>query len=629
MACMMKKWRKFKMNDKYDFSGWATRNNIKCSDGRTILKDAFVKNNGTVVPLVWNHQHNEVENVLGHALLENRDEGVYAYCSFNDSERAQISKMQVQHGDITALSIYANQLQQQGPNVVHGMIREVSLVLAGANKGAYIDNVIQHGEMSDSEAEIFVTVEGLEMFHAEENHDKEEKNMDEKGQEKEKTVQEVIDSMTDEQKNVMYALVGQALEENGIEDDDEGDEEMKHNLFESDKYDEGNYLSHSDQSEVLELAKSSSVGTFQNALRIYADENNLQHDAISSGFVQTGDGNVGELFPEYKDMKPGAPELLTNDQGWISSFMNGTHKSPISRLRVKFVDIRNLKDLRAKGYKKGKQKIQTGNFNLIHRTVDPQTVYVKSALHRDDVVDITDFDYVEYLYGIDKMQLNEEIATAALLGDGRETGDADKIQETHIVPIWTDDDLFSIHVDVDLAAAKKELQGTNTGANFGDNYIYAESVITALLYARENFKGSGTPTLYCAPRTLNTMLLARDLNGRRIYNTKTELATALNVSDIVTVEQFTGKVRTDKNNKKHNLLGIVVNPNDYTFGSTKGGQLSHFTDFDIDFNQLKSLLETRLSGMLTKVYSAIVLEEPVATESGGTAGTGEDDGKQQ
>lgn len=599
------------MNKNYDFSGWATRNNIKCSDGRTILRDAFIKNDGSVVPLVWNHQHNNVDNVLGHALLENRNDGVYAYCSFNDSEKAQIAKMQVQHGDINALSIYANQLQQQGPNVVHGMIREVSLVLAGANEGAYIDHVLRHGEMSDSEAEIFMTVDGLELFHAETDKETKEEPEVEKEKNTEKTVQDVIDSMTEEQKNVMYGLIGAAIEDADNEDE-EGDEEMKHNLFENENVETGNYLSHSDQAEIIGLAKSSNVGSFQNALRIYADENNLQHDAISSGFSD-GEEGLGMLFPEYKDLKPGAPELLTNDQGWISRFMNGTHKSPISRLRVKFVDIRNLKELRAKGYQKGKQKTQTGNLKLVHRTVDPQTVYVKSALHRDDVVDITDFDYVDYLYGIDKMQLNEEIATAALLGDGRETGDANKIEESHIIPIWTDDDLFSIHVDVDVAAAKQELQGTNTGANFGDNYIYAESVITALLYARENFKGSGTPTLFCAPRTLNTMLLARDLNGRRIYNTKTELATALNVSDIVTVEQFAGKVRTDSESKKHNLLGIVVNPADYTFGSTKGGQLSHFTDFDIDFNQMKSLLETRLSGMLTKVYSAIVLEEPVKT----------------
>lgn len=609
------------MSKKYDFSGWATRNDIRCADGRIIQRDAFIGNDGTKVPLVWNHQHSAVENVLGHALLENRSDGVYAYCSFNDSENAQIAKMQIEHGDITALSINANQLKQNGPNVVHGVIREVSLVLAGANEGAYIDHVLKHGEMSDSEAEIFMTIEGLELYHAEEEtSDKEEKKMDEKNKEKEnkekeKTVQEVIDTMTEEQKNVMYGLIGAAIEDADNEDEGE-DVEMKHNLFENEDYNTGNYLSHSDQAEVLALAKSNNVGSFQQALRIYADENNLQHDAISSGFVQSGEGNVGELFPEYKDVRPGAPELLTADQGWISSFMNHAHKSPISRLRVKFVDIRKLKDLRAKGYQKGKQKLLTGNFKLIHRTVDPQTVYVKSALHRDDVVDITDFDYVDYMYGIDKLQLNEEIATAALIGDGREVGDSDKIDETHIVPIWTDDDLFSIHVDVDVAAAKKELQGTNTSANFGVNYIYAEAVITSLLYARENFKGSGTPILYCAPRTLNTMLLARDLNGRRIYNTKSELATALNVSDIIPVEQFTGKVRTDSNSKQHNLLGIVVNPADYTFGSTKGGQLSHFTDFDIDFNQMKSLLETRLSGMLTKVYSAIVLEEPVTGSTG-------------
>ena len=387
---------------------------------------------------------------------------------------------------------------------------------------------------------------------------------------------------------------------------------MKHNAFENDATDV-NVLTEADQRNILNMAKSSTVGSFQAALEMYADDNGLEHDALSSGFVQTGQGNVTNLFPEYQEVRPGAPELITYDQGWVDTVMRKVHKSPISRIRTSQVDIRNIDALRAKGYVKGKQKSQTGNFKLVRRTTDPQTVYVKSALHRDDIIDITDFDYVQYLYNIDRLQLNEELAMAIMLGDGREEGDEAKIDPTHIRPIWTDDDLYAIHVDLDLEGAKAELQGTNTGANFGENYVTAEAMINTILYAREKYKGTGTPDLYCTPHMVNIMLLARDLNGRRIYSTVAELASALNVGAIHTAEQFEGKTRTtdDTSPKTKKLIGIIANLADYSLGATKGGEITHFTQFDIDFNQQKSLLETRVSGALTRVYSAIVIEEDV------------------
>lgn len=611
---------------KYDFSGWATRNNLKCSDGRTILKDAFKGDDGQTVPLVWNHQHNDPLNVLGHALLENREDGVYAYCVLNETEAGKNAKLLVEHGDVSALSIYANQLKQQGANVLHGAIREVSLVLAGANPGAFIDSVIQHGEESEDEAVIY-TGEPIALSHSDDASKEDSKNADEakeespkeKDTEGEETPKEIFKTLTEKQKTVVYALVGKALEENEDNDEEDesegGEEKMKHNVFERDgQQEEMGVLSHSDQMEIVSMAKSSQVGSFQTALQIYADDNNLQHDAVSSGFVQNGDGNIYNLFPEYKEVRPGAPELITSDQGWISVVMNKVHKSPISRIRTSQVDIRNIDTLRARGYAKGKQKKQTGNFKLVRRTTDPQTVYVKNALHRDDIIDITDFDYVQYLYNIDRMMLNEELATAIMLGDGREDGDEAKIASEHIRPIWTDDELYTLHVDLDIEAARKELQGTNTGANFGENYIYAEAMINTILYSRENYKGTGTPDLFCTPHLLNVMLLARDINGRRIYSSKAELASAFNVGNIYTAEQFEGKTRTvDSKTKK--LLGIITNLSDYSLGATKGGEVTHFTQFDIDFNQEKSLLETRCSGALTRVYSAIAIEEEVKSST--------------
>ena len=618
----------------YDFSGYATRNDLLCEDGRTIRKDAFKDNDGATVPLIWNHNHKDSQAVLGHALLENRKDGVYAYCTFNDTEEGKHAKQLVHNGDVRSLSIYANKLKQVGGDVIHGSIKELSLVLAGSNPGAYIDFVMAHGEDEDDGLWANYDENALVIYHSSEKEsgenkmnkeelDQQKENGDdnekkEKKRKKEKNIQEVFNELTEEQQEVVYALIGMALEDankNENDDDDKkGDGNMKHNVFDNDERKQ-DYLSHSAQEDIIKLAKSSQVGSLQTALEIYADSNDLQHDAISGGFTQDGTGNVTMLYPEYQDVRPGAPELITNDQGWISAVMNKVHKSPISRIRTRYVDIRKINDLRAKGYKKGKEKTLAGNFNLVKRTTDPQTVYVRNALHRDDIIDITDFDYVNYLYNVDKIMLDEELATAILLGDGRDIGADDKIMPDKIRPIWTDNDLYTIHVDLDIDKAKKELQGTGTGVSFGENYIYAEALIDTVLHARENYKGSGTPDFFVTPHMLNVMLLARDMNGRRIYSSKAELATTLNVGNIYTAEQFKDKTRTTEDSKKKKILGIVVNLADYSLGATKGGEVTHFTQFDIDFNQEKSLIETRCSGALTRIYSAIAIEEDVTADS--------------
>ena len=598
---------------KFDFSGWATRANIKCSDGRTIMKNAFAHMDGKKVPLVWMHQHSDPNEVLGHALLENRDEGVYAYCKFNDTESGQTAKQLVQHGDVNALSIYANKLKQQMNNVLHGDIREVSLVLAGANPGAFIDSIICHGEESDEEAIIY-TGENISLCHSE---DGEEKNKKEKeGDDKmsnnsEKTVKDVIDTMNEEQKTVMYALIGQAVEGNGDDEDVEHSEGgynyMKHNVFDQDEMEVGGVLTHADQQSIIELAKQSSVGSLKTAMDIYAEENSLAHGVFE---------NYEQLFPEYELLKKGEPETLERDQSWIAEVMRKIHKSPISRIRTRQADAR-IAELRAHGYQnKGDEKTKTAQIKLLGRTTDPQTIYIKDDMHRDDIIDITDFDVVAYQWKMMRHVLDEELALAALVGDGRDDGDPDKIHETHIRSIWHDDELYTIHTDVDIEAARTELQGSNTSVNFGENYIYAEAIITAALYSREKYKGTGTPDLYCAPHLLNVMLLARDLNGRRIYDSKSDLAAALNVGAIHTVEQFEGLTRTTETGDTKKLLGLFVNLADYQFGSTKGGEITRFEDFDMDFNKYKYMLETRLSGSLTKVYSAIALEEPITEAAG-------------
>lgn len=593
----------------FDFSGWATKNDLQCADGRTIRKNAFKDCDGTTVPLVWNHQHNGPDNVLGHALLENRDDGVYAYCTFNDSESGQAAKELVKHGDVRSLSIYANKLKQIGGDVIHGTIRELSLVLAGANPGAKIDFIMAHGEDEDSiDGFIAEYDENIMLYHSDcgttKNNEKENNEMeDNKKDDGEKTVEDVINSMTEDQKNVMYALVGMAREDAGSTDNNKEEKDMAHNVFDRDEQDTANILCHADEEKIMTLAKSSSVGSFKEALKVYAEQNELAHGAI--------DGEVMDvLFPEYRDVYPGEPETLTDDFTWIDSVIAGVHKSPISRVRTRQLDARNRRN-RAKGYKKGTYKNEGTEVALLSRTTDPQTIFIKDKLNRDDIIDFTDFDMVNYQWKIMRQTLNEEIATAIMIGDGRLEGDEDKISETHVRSIWNDDELYTIHQDVDIEAAKTKLQGSNTNAYFGENYIYAEAIIEAALYSREKYKGSGNLKFYCTPHLINVMLLARDMNGRRIYNSKADLQAALNVSAIETVEQFEGLVRTDAELKKHELLGIFVNLTDYQVGSTKGGEITKFEQFDIDFNQQKLLIETRISGALTRVKSAIVLEQPV------------------
>lgn len=632
------------MSLKYDFSGWATRNDLVCADGRTIRHNAFEDCDGKTVPLVWNHQHDEPGNILGHALLENRKDGVYAYCTFNDTESGKAAKALVQHGDIASLSIYANGLKQtRTKDVMHGVIREVSLVVAGANPGAFIDFVdMAHGEGGEQEM-ILSAYEPISLYRPDEkpplvhkaddktepeDDKKEDKSKDDGKEEKskdEKTVQDVVDSMTEEQKTVMYALIGAAMEEldssEGGEDDEDdpdkksdntkgGNKTMKHNVFEQEET-QDNVLSHSDRKAILDLAKTNSVGSLQTALNIYAEQNELKH----------GIDNIETLFPEFKDLRPGAPERVTRDQGWVTVVMQKVHKSPISRIRTRQTDTRN-DNIRGHGYQKSNRKKPAGNMNVITRTTDPQTVYRTDALYRDDIIDITDFDVVEYQYAVMRENLNEEVATAIMIGDGREADDEMKISEDHIRSIWNDNDLYTIHYDVDIEAARAEIQGTRTDMNFGENYIYAEAIISAALYAREKYKGTGTPDFFCTPHLVNVMLLARDMNGRRIYTSRADLAAALNVGELYTAEQFEGRARMDGEGKQHKLLGIFVNLADYTVGSTKGGEITRFDQFDIDFNQQKYLIETRLSGALTRVYSAIALEEPVATGTGGGSGLG-------
>ena len=631
--------------EKFDFSGWATRNDILCSDGRTIRKNAFKHNDGQTVPLVWNHGHNDPDNILGHALLENRDEGVYAYCTFNESESGVAAKEAVRHGDVKSLSIYANKLKQSGGDVLHGMIREVSIVMAGANEGAFIDSVMIHGEdteeglivgydenimihhyeETDEVKETEETEETETLQHAEDKKEDKDTMVETKKEEavetketpketKEKTVQDVFDEFTEEQKTVVYALIGQALQEAEESDKEEkdvkhsegGNDTMSYNIFEGSESQQDTFLSHADQAAILDDARS--CGSLKKALENYAknNQNALAHAA-------TQEGGIDLLFPDFADVHPGAPELLQRDHEWVNTVMTKARKSPVSRVRTRQVDAR-VAEIRAKGYKNREtEKAISGKVKVLMRTTDPQTVYYRDSLHRDDVLDITDFDVVAYQRNVMKSNLEEEIALAALVGDGRDDAHADKISEDHIRPIWHDEDLYTIKAPVDVATMKTKLQGTNTAANFGDEFVYAEAVIAAAMKARIQYKGKGTPDFFCEPNMLNTMLLARDMNGRRIYDSAADLAKVLNVGKIHTVEQFADLTeREDEGGKKFKLLGLIVNMANYQFGATKGGEITSFEDFDIDFNNYKYLLETRLSGALTEVYSAIALEEPVA-----------------
>ena len=607
----------------YDFAGWATRSNQLCADGRTILPDAFKHQDGDIVPLIWNHQHNDPFAVLGKALLHCVDGDVYAYCSFNDTESGNTAKELVKHGDVCSLSICANHLKHNANRgVMHGIVRELSLVVAGANPKARIEdvNLAHSDDGGEYVEEIHIyTDESIELFHSDDlnKNEKEEKEMgDTEPKNSEKTLKDIYEAMSDEQQQCCDALVGIAVEEvqkksESMQQSDNlegGDNTMKHHIFENNEENQV-MLTHADQEAIIALAKQSNCGSFKQAVEMYAAEN----EELAHGIFE----NYDVLFPEYELLRKGEPETLEKyDQTWVEPALAKIHKSPFSRIRTRYADAR-IAELKAKGYQnKGDQKTLMNKIKMIGRTTDPQTIYIKDDMHRDDVIDITDFSVVDYQWKMMKRALNETLVLAALIGDGREEGDPDKIHEAHVRSIWNDDELYTIHKDVDIAAAKKELQGTNTNANFGENYIYAEAIITAALYSREKFKGTGTPDFYCTPHLVNVMLLARDLNGRRIYESKSDLAKALNVNSIVEVEQFEGKTRTTDGGKTKKLLGIFVNLNDYQFGSTKGGEITRFDDFDMDFNVQKFMLETRLSGSLTRVEAAVVLEEPVTQAAG-------------
>ena len=607
----------------YDFAGWATRSNQLCADGRTILPDAFKHQDGDIVPLIWNHQHNDPFAVLGKALLHCVDGDVYAYCSFNDTESGNTAKELVKHGDVCSLSICANHLKHNANRgVMHGIVRELSLVVAGANPKARIEdvNLAHSDDGGEYVEEIHIyTDESIELFHSDDlnKNEKEEKEMgNTEPKNSEKTLKDIYEAMSDEQQQCCDALVGIAVEEvqkksKSMQQSDNlegGDDIMKHHIFENNEENQV-MLTHADQEAIIALAKQSNCGSFKQAVEMYAAEN----EELAHGIFE----NYDVLFPEYELLRKGEPETLEKyDQTWVEPALAKIHKSPFSRIRTRYADAR-IAELKAKGYQnKGDQKTLMNKIKMIGRTTDPQTIYIKDDMHRDDVIDITDFSVVDYQWKMMRRALNETLVLAALIGDGREEGDPDKIHEAHIRSIWNDDELYTIHKDVDIAAAKKELQGTNTNANFGENYIYAEAIITAALYSREKFKGTGTPDFYCTPHLVNVMLLARDLNGRRIYESKSDLAKALNVNSIVEVEQFEGKTRTTDGGKTKKLLGIFVNLNDYQFGSTKGGEITRFDDFDMDFNVQKFMLETRLSGSLTRVEAAVVLEEPVTQAAG-------------
>ena len=569
---------------KYDFSGWATKNDLKCSDGRIIRRDAFKDNDGQTVPLVWNHQHNDPLNVLGHALLENRAEGVYAYCTFNDTPAGNNAKMLVEHGDVSALSIYANRLKQDQGNVTHGVIREVSLVLAGANPGAFIDSIMRHGESSDEEAVIY-TGENLSLEHGEKEDNMENGN--------EKTIKDVVDSMTEEQRNVMYALIGQALEDVKHSDDaeeheqknknEEGDEnEMKHNVFDNqNKNNAKDTLTHAEMTAILTDAKR--YGSLKESV--------LQHSE------QFGITNIDMLFPDYKNMNV-PPEFIKRDTGWVAQVMNGVSHTPFSRIKSVFADI-TADDARARGYMKGNLKKEEV-FTLLKRTTDPQTIYKKQKLHRDDVIDITSFDVVAWIKAEMRMMLDEEIARAILVGDGRLSSSDDKIKETNIRPIYKEEALYVVNTVLDKQS---------------DVDTRAKAFIRAAVKARKDYQGSGEPTLFCSEDLLTDLLLLEDGHGRAIYESEAKLATALRVKNIVTVPVMEGLHRMNNAagvNAECDLLGIIVNLRDYNVGADKGGAINMFEDFDIDYNAQKYLIETRCSGALVKPYSAIVIEEKQA-----------------
>lgn len=564
--------------EKFDFSGWATKANLKCSDGRTIMKDAFKDNDGKSVPLVWNHQHNDPTNVLGHALLQNRDEGVYAYCTFNDSEAGKTGKLLVQHGDVCALSIWANQLKQNLNNVVHGNIREVSLVLAGANPGAFIDSIIMHGEESDEDAIIY-TGEDIVLSHSNESEDKKMDETDKNVEtNKEETVADVFNTLSEKQKNVVYAIIGQALEEGEESDNEEseGGNEMKHNVFDQTEEKKNDVLSHDAMNAIISDGKR--FGSLKESFLAHADEYGIKQ--------------IDYLFPEAKSLN-NPPEFIKRETDWVSKVMNGVHRTPFSRIKSSFADI-TADEARAKGYIKGNLKKEEV-FTLLKRSTTPTTIYKKQKLDRDDIIDITDFDVVAWLKSEMRMMLNEEIARAILIGDGRLSSSDDKINEQNIRPIASDAELYSVRVPVNVAVS----------ATTDDK---AKAMIRAAVKARKEYKGSGNPTFFTTEDWLTDALLLEDTMGHRLYKNESDVAAAMRVSDIVTVPVMEGV----KGPNGGDLIGIIVNLNDYNVGADKGGAINMFDDFDIDYNQQKYLIETRCSGALTKPYSALVLE--LATE---------------
>lgn len=571
----------------YDFSGWATRNNIRCSDGRTILKDAFKHNDGQMVPLVWNHDHNDPLNVLGHALLENRDEGVYAYCTFNDTDAGRNAKALVEHGDVTALSIYANQLKQQGPNVLHGAIREVSLVLAGANPGAFIDSIIRHGEESDEEAIIY-TGENLVLEHSQHTIVNDKKldaikdnftppSGDEKDEKDEKTVQDVFDTLNEEQKTVVYALIGQALDgaNQNENNEKEGNDDMKHNVFDQDQKEKENVLTHSAMENIISDGKR--YGSLKDSFLAHAQEYGIE--------------NIDFLFPEAKNVN-NQPDFIKRDDSYVQKVLRGVHHTPFSRIKSTHANI-TAEEARAKGYIKGNLKKEEV-FTLLKRSTTPTTIYKKQKMDRDDIVDITDFDVVAYIKAEMRMMLDEEIARAILVGDGRSTASDDKINEQNIRPIAKDDDLYTIKKSVDVAKDANE-------------DAIAKAFIRTVIKSRKEYKGSGSPTLFTTEDMLTNCLLLEDNNGRIIYDSVDKLATTLRVKEIVPVEIMEGVTRT-AGAKTLPLMALLVNLNDYYVGADKGGAINMFDDFDIDYNQEKYLIETRISGALVKPYSAIAYE---------------------
>lgn len=575
--------------EKYDFSGWATRNDIRCSDGRTIRRGAFAEQDGTTVPLVWNHNHADADNVLGHAILENRDQGVYAYCFFNNTKQGNNAKELVTHGDICSLSIFANQLKQNGGDVIHGAIREVSLVLAGANPGAKIENIMAHGDNSEEEAIIYNDSDEINLAHSEEKEKMEEEN-------KEKTVKDVIDSMTEEQRNVMYALIGEAIESTkGESDNDQSNEEenqMKHNAFENEdqtKKEETETLSHSEFMEIVSEAKRK--GSMKDAF--------LEHNITEIPYLAHSITNVGNLFPESKAVSR-VPEIVDRDQTWVGNVMASVKHTPFSRVKSFYANI-TADEARAKGYVKGAKKAEEV-ITALKRTTDPQTVYKLQKMDRDDIIDITDFDVVAWLKGEMRGKLDEEIARAILIGDGRSASSADKVDPLKIRPVYQDDTTYTI---------KRIL----TRAAKDDDSAFAKAFIKDVVKSRKEYKGSGNPTLYTTEDMLTSMLLIEDTTGRVIYDTIEKLKTALRVRDIVTVPVMENVGREDTpGKKKWNLLGILVNLNDYNVGADKGGSVNMFDDFDINYNKYEYLIETRCSGALVKPYSAITFEEEISTE---------------